>query len=195
MSKIKKIWLDFETSGLDEKTCGITQLAFMILGEDGEVLDMGNYDIKPFEGAEIQPTALQVTGKTYDQIMGFEDEAVVLEHFLSIVLKHISKTNKDDNFTIGAYNAQFDVKFLAAWLERNKKNFFHYFNYHTNDPLAMLRILRWQGYVNIPSLKLSAAYKAVFDREFDAHDALADIMATRELYEFLIDNYIVKERP
>ena len=189
-----RIWLDFETSGLDEKRCGLTQLAFIIEDFDGNVLDMGNFDIKPFEGAEVQPKALEVTGKTYDQVMSFEDEAVVLKLFLEILEKHIDPKIKDQNFTVAAYNAQFDIKFLAEWLARNGKNFFHYFNYHSVDPLALLRILRWENEVNLSSLKLSTVYKAVFDKEFDAHDALADILATKILYNFLKDNYLTLPR-
>lgn len=189
-----KIWLDFETSGLDDKLCGITQLAFIIENEDGDVLDMGNYNIKPFEGALIQATALEVTGKTYDQVMSFENEAVVLEAFLFILEKHINPKMRDQNFTVAAYNSQFDVKFLSAWLERNGKNYFHYFNYHSVDPLALLRILRWENEVNLPSLKLSKVYKAIFDKEFDAHDALADILATKQVYYYLKDTYLTFPR-
>lgn len=185
-----RIWIDFETSGLDEKTCGLTQIAFIIEDDNGKVLDMGDFNIRPFEGADIQPTALKVTNKTYDEVMSYEDEGVVLEMFLTILEKHIDKTNRDQNFTVAAYNAQFDIKFLAEWMSRHNKNFFHYFNYHSIDPLALLRILRWENEVNLPSLKLSVVYKALFDEEFDAHDAIADILATKKVYAVLADTYL-----
>jgi len=185
-----RIWLDFETGGLDAKTCGLTQLAFLTVDEQGEVLDMGNFDIKPFEGSEVSPTALKVTNKTYDEVMGYEDEGIVLQLFLEILEKHINKMSRDENFTVGAYNGQFDVQFLAAWMERHNKKFFNYFNYHVNDPLALVRVLRWEGKVNIPSLKLSEVYKALFNEEFDAHDALADILATKRVHDRLVKDYL-----
>ena len=185
-----KVWLDFETSGLDNKTCGLTQLAFIIEDEDGKVLDMGDFDIRPFEGADIQATALHVTNKTYDQVMGFEDETVVLKMFLEILKKHIDPKVRDQNFTVAAYNSQFDVGFLSAWMERNGKNYFHYFNYHSVDPLALLRILRWEHEVNLPSLKLRAVYKAIFNEDFDAHNALEDILATKKVYDYLKTRYL-----
>ena len=52
-----------------------------------------------------------------------------------------------------------------------------------------MRILRFEGKTNLDSLKLSSVYKAIFDEEFDAHDALADILATRKIYTYLLNYY------
>lgn len=190
MPKINRVWLDFETTGLEADKCGLTQLAFIIEDETGKVLEMGNFNIRPFEGCDIQRKALEITGKTYDEIMGYEDEAVVLDFFLKALAKHINPMSYDENFTIGAYNGHFDIQFLDAWMKRHNKKFFSYFNYHLVDPLAILRILRFENEVNLSSLKLAVVYEAIFDKTFDAHDAIADILATKEIYHYLLQNHI-----
>ena len=200
-NKISRIWLDFETTGVPDinrgvhiENIGLTQLAFVIEDEDGKVLEMGDYNICPFEGCDVQRKALEITGKNYDEIFTYEDEATVLKHFLAVVEKHINKMSYEENFTIGAYNGNFDIQFLDAWMKRHNKKFFSYFNYHMVDPLALLRILRFEKENNLESQKLSVVYKEVFGKEFDAHDAVADILATRELYYFLTENYINFQR-
>ncbi len=187
---MKKIWIDFETSGLNPQTCGITQMAYLIEAEDGTIIDEGEFNIKPFEGAEIQSEALKITGKTYDEVMAYPDEKDVLEEFLGQLRLYVDKMNKEDNLTIGAYNASFDIDFLRAWIDRYHRNFFTYFNYHACDPLALLRILRWEGKVNLQSLKLKTVYEAIFNKELKAHDASADIRATYEVYQFLRKEYL-----
>jgi len=191
---IHRLWIDFETGGLNPLTCGLTQLAFIIEDKDGKVLDMGDFNIKPYEGSEVSATALKVTGKTYDEVMAYEDESEVLELFLSILAKHIDPMNYNVNFTIAGYNVAFDISFLEAWMARHNKKFFSYFNYHSVDPLAVMRILRFEEETNISSLRLLNVYKAIFDKEFDAHDAIADISATREIYYYLLANHVTLKR-
>ncbi len=191
---IRKLWLDFETGGLDPAVNGLTQMAFIIEGEDGQILDAGDFNIKPFEGSVVEPAALKVTGKNYDDVMGYEDEAVVLKLFLEILKKHINPLSYDENFTVAGYNVAFDIGFLDAWMVRCNKKFFTYFNYHSVDPLAIMRILRFEGETNLKSLKLSSVYEAIFNETFNAHDALADITATREIYKFLLENHFQLKR-
>lgn len=191
---IKRLWIDFETGGLDPAVNGLTQLAFLIEDTEGNVIEKGAYDIKPFEGSVVEPKALQVTGKTFDEVMSFEDEEAILEDFLGILRKHINVLSRDENFTIAGYNVQFDIKFLEAWMSRHHKKFFSYFNYHSVDPLAILRILRFEEETNLESLKLAVAYKAIFDEEFDAHDALEDIVATQRIYHWLLGTYVDLKR-
>jgi DNA polymerase III alpha subunit (gram-positive type) len=191
---IKRLWIDFETTGLDPAECGLTQLAYIIEDHEGKILDMGDFNIKPFEGAEISRKALEVTGKTYEEIFEYEEEGIVLDLFLEVLTKHINPLSRDENFTIAGYNVQFDMRFLDEWMQRHNKKFFSYFNYHTVDPLAIMRILRFEEETNLPSLKLSSVYKAIFEKDFDAHNAIADILATKDIYYYLLEHHFTLKR-
>jgi len=190
MSKINRLHIDFETGGINPAVNGLTQLAFIIEDADGKVLDMGNFNIKPFEGSVVEPAALKVTGKTFDEVMSYEDESVVLQLFLSVLAKHINVMSYDENFTISGYNVAFDIGFLEAWMLRHNKKFFSYFNYRSVDPLAFLRILDWYGYTNLENYKLATVYKAIFDEELNAHDAIDDVDASRKILKYLEETFI-----
>ena len=140
-----RIWMDFETGGLDAQTCGLTQMAYIIEDSNRQIAEEGVYNIRPFEGSTVDPKALQVTNKTWDQVMSFPDEGEVLADFLSKLGGHIDKFNYDQNFTVGAYNANFDMGFLSAWMDRHNKKFYNYFNYHAVDPLALGSMVRFEG--------------------------------------------------
>ena len=187
---MKTLYLDVETAGLKAEECGLTQLAF-IIEIDGVERVSGAYDIKPFEGSSIERKALEVTGKTYDEVMSYPDEAKVFNTFIAVLKEFINPMVYGDDFTLVAYNAEFDQRFLIAWFERMGKKYSNYINYKKVDPLALLRILDHEGIANLSSYKLSVVYSAVFNEEFKAHDAQYDIDATRKLYKYLVSTYIV----
>ncbi len=189
-----RIYIDKETTGLNPAVNGLTQMAFIIEDEDGNIVRQDSFDIRPFEGSVIEPAALKITGKSYDDVMSYEDEAVVLDRFLAILREYIKPTSYEENFTIAGYNVAFDIGFLEAWMLRHNKKFFSYFNYRSVDPLAFLRILDWYGYTNLENYKLATVYKAIFDEELNAHEALADIIATRKVLKYLEERFI-NEKP
>ncbi len=189
MGKIKRLYLDVETTGLTAETCGLTQVAF-IIEVDGREHVTGNFDVRPFEGAIISKKALEVTNKSYDEVMSYPREEEVFETFIAILKEFIDPMTYGDDFTLIAYNAEFDQNFLIAWFERMGKKYSNYINYRKVDTLAILRILHCEGLANLSGYKLSNVYKEVFGEDFDAHDALADISATRRLHVWLVDNYL-----
>ena len=186
---IKKLYLDVETTGLNPETAGLTQMA-CILEIDGVEVMSANFDIKPFDGAEISKRALEVTGKTYDEIMTYPDEGKVLIQFMEMLKVYINPMVYGDDFTLIAYNAEFDQNFMIAWFERQGKKYANYINYRKCDPLALLRILHVEGIANLKGYKLSEVYEAIFGETFKAHDADADIKATVRVHKYLIEHYI-----
>ncbi len=189
---IKKLYLDVETTGLDPKKCGLTQLA-CVLEIDGDEVMSANFNVKPFEGADIQKRALEVQGKTYDEVMGYQDESQVFVRFTEMLRVYIDPMVYGDDFTLIAYNAEFDQAFLQALFERQGRKYSNYVNYRKVDPLAFLRILHAEGLANQSSYKLADAYKAMFGETFKAHDADADIKATIRVYKYLVANYISRQ--
>jgi len=191
--KNKILAIDLETGGLDEKLCGLTQVSGIIY-IDGEEVETFNFDVKPFEGSTVNAKALEVTGKTFDEVMGYRPEEEVFKDFTTILKKYINPMSWEDSFTQLSYNAPFDQRFLIEWFGRCGRKFPNYISYKTVDPLAFLRILDAQGITNLKSYKLSLVYKAIFNKEFDAHDAEADIRATMEVYDYLVEYYIMDPR-
>ena len=190
---MKKLFLDVETTGLNPLTCGLTQVAY-IIEIDGNVMATGNMDVRPFVDAEIQQKALSVTGKTFDEIMDYPTDETQFAIFRAVLKTYIDASVYGDDFTLIAYNAEFDQNFLIEWFNRNGVKYSNYINYRKVDPLALLRILHAEGQANLKGYKLVDVYKALFNETFDAHDALADIEATRRVYYGLIETYLSKQR-
>jgi len=191
VNKIKRLYLDVETTGLDAEACGLTQMA-CVLEIDGKEVMSANFDIRPFEGAEVTKKALEVTGKSYDEVMNYPREEVQFKIFLEMLKTYIDPMTYGDDFTLIAYNAEFDQNFMIAWFDRMGKKYSNYINYRKVDPHAFLRILHVEGLANLSSYKLLDVYKAIFDEEFDAHDADADIKATIRVHKYLVENYMMK---
>lgn len=88
-------------------------------------------------------------------------------------------------------------RILSIKNEKNKtilyKNgdvyFGSWFNYKTIDPLSLLHILDGIGSISLENYKLETVCKH-YDIPLDAHDALNDIKATRELTKLICSTYI-----
>ena len=64
---------DLETTGLDCKKHGITQMAGIITVPKTAKRHTFNFKIRPFEGKEVTQGALDITGMTVEQIATFAD--------------------------------------------------------------------------------------------------------------------------
>jgi len=117
---MKILVLDFETTGLDEEICAITQVGAtagkIVPGEDmwGRPVyvesDYFNSRVRVPEGTAIFPVALSVQGKTYEEIMDqrLPESSKVWERFHAF-------WRAQGYPPIYAHHAPFDEKFLLKW--------------------------------------------------------------------------------
>jgi DNA polymerase-3 subunit epsilon len=180
-SILKVLWIDTETTGLDPQKHGIFQIAW-IIDIDGEIRDRGSLLFNP-HWALIDPVALGVNKRTEDEIRGFQEAQEAFDHFISVLNKYINPYDKEDKFIVGGYNIDFDLGFLVSWAERMEfKYLFSYLSHRTIDPFKALGLLQWLGYV--PTTKkanLATVCETLGVSLDNAHDAMADIEATRNL--------------
>jgi DNA polymerase-3 subunit epsilon len=185
------IYIDIETTGLLPSKHGIVQLAYMVeIGE--EIVEEGEYLINPHtynKPIEITDKALEVNGRTREELTTFEDSKAVYQKFTQMMNKYISIENK---LVPVAYNSQFDIRFIQAWFQDLKSaDYSRYLSYKDLDVFQLVKYLQTYGRIDTGrSQSLVAAYRAVFGEEFDAHDALEDIRATRRLHQYLIKEFI-----
>ena len=100
---------------------------------------------------------------------------------------------EDEKFQIVGYNTSFDIGFIKAWFKDNDAKFSDYFTYKDIDVFALVKHLRLFGLmIDCENDKLSTVCK-YFGIEIDAHDAMNDIVATRELYKYIVDQYITQD--
>ena len=178
---IKKILnFDIESTGLDPVKNDIIQLA-AIVEIDGNVVDEININMQPFSYENIEPEALKISHTTVDDLRGYMPAIEAYDKFIELLSKHIDKFNKADKFLPCAYNGSFDLNFVNQWFVKNGDKYFgSWQNWQLLDPLPIFRMMGYLEMLDVPNYKLEtiANYYGI---EIDAHDALSDIRATREL--------------
>ena len=176
----KTFYFDVETTGLDPKKNEIVQLAY-ILDIDGKGVKGGNIWIKPENPENIDKKALDIIGKTKEELMEGIDKKDAYKILVRDLGLHCDKYNKDDKYYPAGYNAMFDIQFLTAFFDKNDDPYLgSWVNWKTLDPLSILRMFDYNGTLELDNYKLETVC-AHYGIEIKAHDAMSDIRATREL--------------
>lgn len=187
MNKI--IFIDTETGGVNAEKSALIQLSG-IIEVDGAEKEKFNFYIKPFENSEVNEKALEVQGRTLEEL-GTEkyiNESIIYKKFLEILDKYIDKYDKNDKFIVAGYNVKFDIDILKALFERNNNKFlFSYFNSSMLDPLYSVRLLQVAGVLPVLENNKLETWCKYFNIELKAHDSLQDITATKKLIEKLVE--------
>lgn len=184
---MKIIYYDTETSGLDPIQNDILTLAG-IIEIDGEVKEEFYLEMQPFNYENISKEALEVNGLTLEQIKTFQTPQEAHKKLLSIFSKYINKYNKLDKLTAIGHNIGFDIRFLDSLFRKcGDKYFGSWIDYHYIDTMAILNLLKFKKAIQIENVKLVTAAKHFGVELTEAHNAMADIKATRELFQKLVE--------
>lgn len=186
---IKIIFIDTETGGVNAEKSALIQLSG-IIEVDGTEKEKFNFYIKPFENSEVNEKALEVQGRTLEELRTdkYIDESIIYKKFLEILDKYIDKYDKNDKFIVAGYNVKFDIDILKALFERNNNKFlFSYFNSSMLDPLYSVRLLQVAGMLPVLENNKLETWCKYFNIELKAHDSLQDITATKKLIEKLVE--------
>ncbi len=189
-------WYDLETTGLDKNKNHIMQLSY-IIDVCGDTVLERDIKFKPYSTEHVSEQALKVTGVDKNALLSRDVSAKDAFHTLLTDLeKHKGGLGKGSpRYVSGGYNvAVFDKWFLTAFFDLNLLNrswapryYYYFYQQPVLDvmyfymPLALtdLQLKTWH---EKESFKLENVYKLLLDGEINAHDALADVKATREVY-------------
>ena len=191
MDTIKLFFCDVETTGVDPKGNGITQIAGEVgyLSEEYKVMQTFNFNISPFPDDVIDPTALEVQKKTLNDVMGYPEPRSVFRQVHDIACGFVDRYDKKDKLFFVAYNSPFDNQFLREfWGKCGDKYFGSLF--WTPDicvmRLAANHLMRQRD--TLPNFKLETVAGLMgVSASGDFHDANTDIQITRDIYLKLIN--------
>lgn len=187
---MKILWFDVETSGLNAKDNDILTLAG-IVEIDGETKEEFYLEMQPFNYETVSEEALKVNGLTLEQIKKFSTPQESYRKLTSIFGKYINKFNKNDKFICGGHNTKFDFDFLVEFFRKNNDKYLgSWVEYQFSsciDTLPLVQLMRFKKIINIENCKLVTASKEFGIDLSQAHNALADIKATRELFYKIIN--------
>ena len=180
--------VDLETGGFAPHTDAILELAGTLIqmSSDGylSISDTYSFNIKPFDGANIEASSLEFTGIDPDHpFRDAMDEKTALSDFFQIIKKEIRNNGCTRAILVG-HNAHFDAAFLNAAVARCniKKNPFHPFTYFDTATLA--------GLAYGQTVLAKACQEA--DIDFDnsrAHSALYDAERTALLFCKIVNRW------
>jgi len=186
MNKI--IFIDTETGGVNPEKAALIQLSGIIRIDKKDV-EKFNFYIKPFENSEVTEKALEVQGRTLEELKTdkYVEEKEVYKQFINLLDKYIDKYDKTDKFIVAGYNVRFDVDILKAFFQRHGNNFlFSYLDSSMLDPLYSIRLLQIAEVLPVLENNKLETWCKHFGIELKAHDSLEDIVATKKLIGKLI---------
>lgn len=189
--KFLPVVVDVETAGFNAQTDALLEIACIpVLLDAHGVFYPGepyNAHIEPFEGANLEPSALAFTGIDPNNPMRkaiAEDEKTALRR----IFKGLKEVRRDEGCrqcVLIGHNAHFDLAFLnAAVLRTNSKNHNPFHNFSVFDTVTLSALAFGQTV-------LARACKAA-GLEFDgnnAHSALYDTQKTAELFCHILNHY------
>ncbi len=182
--------VDVETAGFDPGKDALLEISAITLDVNDK--EMWTLDesitryITPFEGANLDPAALDFTG--IDPFHPFRREIAVpekkaLQDIFRVVRSHM-KTHSCKRAILVGHNAAFDIAFLNAAVERNKikRNPFHPFS--TFDTVTLAGLAYGQ---TVLSRAVEAAGIAWDSKQ--AHSAQYDAEKTAELFCTVVNRW------
>ncbi len=166
------VFLDFETTGLEAGRDCIIEIGALKIDEDGYEHTFQTF-IKP--PVELSPHITQITGITNDMVADAPELDAVFSRFIQFI----------GQSKIVVHNADFDMLWLlTASIQRQVK-------LPDNQVICTLRWARQSGEAHCSLGALSKKYAI---RHSNAHRALADAVATKELF-FIFEGFKKSPRP
>jgi ribonuclease T len=180
--------LDVETGGFNASTDAILEVAAITLSmdENGYLHEdrVFSSNVQPFEGANIEQSALEFTGIDLDDPeRNAIHEKEAFTQLFQVVRKAV-KAHGCNRAVIVAHNAHFDHGFVTAAAERQelKRNPFHPFSMFDTASLAGLAY----GQTVLARACMEAGIE--FDNA-SAHSALYDTERTAELFCQIVNRW------
>ena len=180
--------VDLETGGFNASTDGILEIAatFFELDDTGQLSVSHTIarNVDPFEGANLEPSALEFTGIDPENPLR---EAVPEEIALGDIFGEVRREVKDkgcNRAILVGHNAHFDAGFLNAATERCqiKRNPFHPFSYFDTSTLA--------GLAYGHTVLAQACKRAGIEfSNSEAHSADYDAQKTAELFAGIVNRW------
>lgn len=178
----KLLFLDEETTGRDKAVHDIWQLAMIVDIFDRDTVEL-EQKMAPLNPDCFEIKALELNNKSITELKDYPDargQLVIMKNFMQ---KFVSPYNTMDKFIIVGYRVEFDKNFLRShFFKLGDKYFGSWFSNYYIDVYAWTQALfalkRFPGAANC-KLSTIAEHMGI---EHDAHDAMSDIRATREIF-------------
>lgn len=199
MSKLNSIiCIDGETGGLDPSKNPLTQIAYQAFELDTykPILEFSTY-IQPYADLKLEEKAMEYTSITYAQLAnGMDSKEVVkkLQHDFSEA--NTAKTHTKKPILLG-HNIGFDIGFICYLFNLHKGDIGKYLATNKNHlgqdiPVSIDTIVlakqKWGNDEKMTKYNLGSCVQKAGIALHDAHDAMNDVKATKELFLYFTNH-------
>lgn len=199
MSKINSIiCLDFETGGLDPSKNPALQIAYQAFNLDDykPILEFSSY-IQNYDDLKVEKAATDFNGITPQMTAnGMDTEDLVKKICEDFTAANTSKNYRTKPILMGQ-NIGFDIGFLMYLFRKHKVDASKFLDCNkdyngievpkTIDTLSMGK-QKWANDTKLLKYNLGAMVGHAGIPLYDAHDALNDVRATKELFFYFTNN-------
>ena len=181
------IVVDVETGGIDASTDALLEIAMVKLHYDQNGLftrgDTHHWHIKPFEGAKLNPKALEINKIVPDHPFRFAvDEKDALTEMFQLIKEDVKERQCQRAVLVG-HNAWFDLAFIMAAAKRCKFKNTPFHSFTTFDTATLAGAI----YGETVLAKAMKAAGMEFDQNL-AHSAIYDTEKTADLFCHMMNN-------
>ncbi len=180
--------VDVETGGFNPRTDALLEIAAVTL----RMTDLGELEpdetisthVQPFEGANLEPKSLEVTGiDPWHPLRAARNEHDALSYVFQPVRRAVKENSCTRAILVG-HNASFDLSFVNAAVERSgiRRNPFHPFSYLDTVTLGAL------AYGQTVLARASRAAGLEWEQS-EAHSAVYDTQMTARLFCEVINRW------
>ncbi len=182
----KMFFYDLETTGLDPKKNAIHQIS-AVIRINNTIAKRLDIRVRPFDGAVLDPVALEIGHVTEEQIMAYPSHQEAYKQLTDTLGEYISKFDTSDKLHLCGYNnMSFDNDFLRnLWNLNDDKYFGSFFWSDSIDVMSEASSFLRQVRPRMKNFKLKtvAALLRIDINESKLHDASYDTDLTMEIFD------------
>lgn len=178
------LYIDTETTGLDTATCSIWQLSGYISDTATGTSDSFDYKMHPYRNEIISEEAAAKTGATQEELDSYPSQSEVFSNFTTLLSKYVDLEDWNQRVTPVGYNVSFDLDFLKSWFTFNNSTTLFSKNIYFPgvDVMYLAAYCLLGERSKMRNFQLSTVYEKLTGKPLlNAHNAMADIDATKEL--------------
>ena len=183
------LYIDTETTGLDTATCSIWQLSGYISDTATGTSDSFDYKMRPYRNEIISKEAAAKTGATQEELNSYPSQSEVFSNFTALLSKYVDLEDWNQRVIPVGYNISFDLDFLRSWFAfNNSATLFSRNIYFPGIDVMYLAAYCLLGERSkMRNFQLSTVYEKLTGKSLEnAHNAMADIDATKELLNVVV---------
>lgn len=173
----RRLVVDVETGGLDPAIHSILEVGFAVIDGDQVVDRFYVYVNEP----NITLTAGAMEANQIEMLQIWR-EGYAPQQAVEAILKFMRKWGFYDKVVLVGANVKFDVGFLQRLWRLGGRNYDSTFSHRTIDVQSIGAALNDAGRLVLPSISLSSLCSILGVQNREAHEAMADAVATAEVY-------------